>query len=506
MTISSPKDFFGKKVLILGLGLHGGGVSAAYWFFRQGAEVIVTDTKSRQELEPSVLKLTALCNEYRLAHSKKRLYSPEYVFGKHRGEDVVRSDIVIQNPGVPSDSMFLTIAREYGIPIHNDASIFFTLARTSPTIGVTGTRGKTTTVLMIAAIVRRAFPRTVVAGIAMPTGAVSLFSVIDRVCDDAAKGVFAPAVLELSSWQLEVLGSHGLSPRCAVVTTITPDHLNRYASMEKYIEAKRTIVRFQSAGDTVVLNADDPVVRSFASDSGVRDRCYWFSLDKRQQDRGCWLEKQKGARASSMIWYNGTERVTLCDAESFALPGAHNRANALAATTVGMIHSVPRAAVCAALSSFSGVPGRLERGETHAGRTFYNDTTATSPDATRAALATLGGRSKKIILIAGGADKKLVFDELGAAIARSVKALVLLSGTASPHIVSAAAAAGYAGSVDKAHSMREAVQKAWKHSRRHDIILLSPAAASFGLFQHEFDRGSQFFAAIKEMKKVIRNF
>lgn len=473
MNFNVPSDFYGKRILILGLGLHGGGVGSAYWFFRQGAEVIVTDIRSRNELLPSIARITALCNEYRLTHSGKRLHSIEYVLGKHRGDDVMRADIVIQNPGVPRNSPFLTIAREHRVPIHNDASIFFSLVRKSPIVGVTGTRGKSTTTALIADMLKQSFPRACAAGIATPTGATSFFSAIDRALEDERKDGSTPIALELSSWQLEVLGAHGMSPPCAVVTNIYPDHLNRYASLQEYIDAKKNIIRFQSVGDTAILNADDPVLRTWAGDGGFGSTVVWFS----RKEQPC----------------PGKRRV---------MRGAHNEENASAAAAVAKQFGVPSDAVCRVLASFHGVPGRLQKIVEYRGRLFYNDTTATSPDAACAALKTLGGRSKKIVLIAGGADKRLIFDGFGAEIARSVKALILLSGTATPSIATAAAGAGYSGSVDRANSMEKAVQKAWKKSEKGDIILLSPGAASFGLFQHEFDRGNQFVGEVEKLQSL----
>lgn len=501
MTVRSPSDFFGKKILIMGLGLHGGGVAAAHWFFRHGAEVIVTDVKNRKELSSSIAKLTALCNEYRLGHPGKRLHSIEYVLGKHREDDVVRSDLIIQNPGVPRESLFLTLAREHGIPIHNDASIFFSLVRQSPIIGVTGTRGKTTTVSITAEVLKKKHPRALALGMATPSGAVSFFSGIDRILEDERKSVISPAALELSSWQLEVLGEHGLSPRCAVLTNITPDHLNRYGSMDAYCDAKKNIFRFQNpdnADTFAVLNADDARVRQCASMIADARIAYWFSANGALVSRGCTIERKE--RKRMLVWYAVDSSVEICDMKTLAIPGAHNEKNALAAATVGMLYGVLPSDICAVLQSFRGVPGRLENIGEYNGRTFYNDTAATSPEAVCAALKTLGGRVKKIVLIAGGADKNLVFDALGDEICRKVKALVLLSGTASPHIASASAAAGYSDSVDMANSMAEAVAKAWKRSAKHDIILLSPGAASFGMFSNEFDRGKQF---IEEAKNII---
>ncbi|MBI4253370.1 UDP-N-acetylmuramoyl-L-alanine--D-glutamate ligase [Candidatus Uhrbacteria bacterium] len=499
--ITSPHDFYGKKILILGLGLHGGGVAAAYWFFRQGAEVIVSDIKSRAELEPSLVRLTTLCNEYRLAHPGKHCASIEYILGRHRDEDILRADCIIQNAGVPRDSPFLSLARAHAVPIHNDASIFFALAQRVNTIGVTGTRGKTTTVSLLGVLLKQTFPRVVVGGIATSSGAISFFSILDRVLEDRQNGCTDPVVLELSSWQLEVLGAHAVSPQYAVMTTIKPDHLNRYASMDAYIEAKKNIFRFQPTDDKggVVLNIDDPIHRLLSA--GIAsERLYWYSRTGATIERGCSIERSRASHTQTAVWHDGVSRLAVYDMSNLSLQGLHNQDNALAALTTGMMVGADVPAMDRALSSWTGMPGRLECIGIREGRIWYNDTTATSPDATIAALTTLGKRSKKIILIAGGADKNLHFDELGCAIGKRVKALIMLSGTASPHIVSACAACGYSASIDYANSMADAVNKAWKRSQKGDILLLSPAAASFGLFQHEFDRGNQFLEAVQALQ------
>ncbi len=502
MNITSAKDFYGKKVLMIGLGLHGGGVAGAYWFFRQGAEVIVTDMKTRAQLEPSIARLTALCNTYRLAHPTARLSSLEYILGKHRQEDVIRADIIIQNPGVPRELLLLAVARERGIPIHNDASIFFSLTRGTPIIGVTGTRGKTTIILLTAELLKRKYPQTLVAGYATHEGAVSFFSVLDKACEQSRTGIQAPVVLELSSWQLELLAEHAMSPRFAVVTNIYPDHLNRYESMEGYSEAKKGIYRFQDSvrqDGGVVLNYDNPLTRAMGEEIEPQRR-YWFSRTNTGIQKGAFLQKEKTQKKKILTIRHNDSDEQICECADLPLKGEHNEENILAALVVGMIFGVAPSAMKEFCVSAQGVPGRLEYVGRRDGRELYNDTAATSPDATRAALATLGGRSKKIVLIAGGSDKRLDFSGMGCGIARYCKALIVLSGTASPSIIQAAHSAGYMGDIVMVNSMREAVEKAWHASAKNDTILLSPGAASFGMFQHEFDRGNQFISEIEHLE------
>lgn len=482
----------------MGLGLHGGGVAAAYWFFRQGAEVIITDIKKRHELEPSIARLTALCTTYRLSHPAARLSSCEYVLGEHREKDILGAEYVIQNPGVPREMPLLALAREKGIPIHNDASIFFSLLRDADIIGVTGTRGKTTTVLLIAGLLKRKYPMTLAAGYATRAGAVSFFSILDKAFEQERAGVRAPIVLELSSWQLEMLATHALSPRLAVMTNMYPDHLNRHVSMEAYVEAKKNIYRFQDGAGCVIANYDNPLTRAMG-DSIPSPRRYWFSRSCDGIDRGACISKKRTRTHRELILRGDGADVAVCPCSASALRGGHNEENMLAALVVGMIRGVSPEAMREFCASAQGVQGRLEYLGLGHGRAFYNDTTATSPDAVCAALKTLGGRSKKIILIAGGADKGLDFSGMGGAIARYCKALVLLSGTATPSLFESARTASYGGAVFFANSMSEAVGKAWQASKKGDILLLSPGAASFGMFRHEFDRGDQFVQAVERL-------
>jgi UDP-N-acetylmuramoylalanine--D-glutamate ligase len=504
MTITSVHDVHGKKVLILGLGLHGGGVAGAYWFFCHGAEVIITDIKTRQQLAPSIARLTALCNTYRLAHPGERLSSPEYILGKHREEDVLRADCIIQNPGVPRELPMLALARERGISIHNDASILFALVSFhTPTIGVTGTRGKTTTVVLIAQMLRKKYPKTLAAGYATRQGAVSFFSLIDKALDLEKQGVIAPLVLELSSWQLELLSLHRKSPHIAVITNIYPDHLNRHSSMDEYVDAKKNIYRFQDPGvhgNGVVLNYDNSRTRALGDELSPSGR-YWFSRLHEDIHQGAYVEKKGKDGPSFLMVRTGGVSTAVCASAHSVLKGPHNEENILAALTVATMMGVSPEALKEVCLSARGVQGRLEYVGTFDGRALYNDTAATSPDATSAALLTLGKRKKNIILIAGGADKGLEFEQMGADIATYCKALVMLPGSASLRIVDAVAAAGYSARLALVHTMHEAVEKAWMFSAKGDIILLSPGAASFGLFQHEFDRGDQFLEEIGRLRQ-----
>jgi len=463
-------DVKGKGVLVMGLGLHGGGVATVKWLVKHGAKVTITDLRGRIILQPSLEKLQGL--------------PVQYVLGKHRTADFQKADMVVQNPGVPNDSPYLAIAKKFGARIVNEATLFFENVKSFHIIGVTGTKGKSTTSTLIHSILRLRQPKALLAGNIRTT---AMLDILDRVKPGT------PVVLELSSWQLEGLFDIRTSPHIAVMTNIYEDHLNRYGSLREYIRAKERIIAYQGERDCAVLNFDQPVLRAIGKAHAKRGKqVIWFSR-KREVD-GAYIQKgwvcvRDGAK--------GAKILPLSDAR---IPGDHNMENVLASVAVAKLLHVPNAMIRKAIRRFRGVTGRLEYIGSIKGVRYYNDTTATAPDATIAALkalsALVSSKTKNLILIAGGLDKDLAYVEMAKEIRRNIKALILFPGTATAKLLSAGT-----GSVNvfRAQSMRAAVRIASKISAKGDIVLLSPGAASFGLFLHEFDRGDQFVAEVKAL-------
>ncbi|MEK7102813.1 MAG: UDP-N-acetylmuramoyl-L-alanine--D-glutamate ligase, partial [Patescibacteria group bacterium] len=311
-----------------------------------------------------------------------------------------------------------------------------------------------------------------------------------------------PVILELSSWQLEQLEQRRLSPHIAMVTNMMEDHLNRYEGMAEYMAAKQHIYQYQKEDDYVILNFDNDITREFGK-KGTPGQLLWFSRERKDIGDGVFV-RDIGKGEKEIVFRKGTETETVCHASDIALPGAHNVYNSLAAITAAKLLDIPNEIIQQGLRSFPGVADRLEKIAAIQGREIYNDTTATTPDAVLAALHTLSPRNaKNIVLIAGGADKKLDYRALAPAIQKVVHSIVLLSGTATPKLGSELHAIGYKGKVEMANSMNEAVERAWRHTREGDIMLLSPGAASFGMFLHEFDRGAQFREAIARLQANI---
>tara|TARA_Y100000310_G_scaffold343444_1_gene451104 strand:+ start:426 stop:1850 length:1425 start_codon:yes stop_codon:yes gene_type:complete len=458
-----PIDVAGKRILVFGLGLHGGGVATTRWLIKHGAKVTVTDLKTAKLLAPSLKKLKGL------KFTK--------VLGGHRAVDVKSAEIVVQNPAVPSDSPYLKQARKLNIPIINEATLFFWSCPV-PIIGVTGTKGKSTVVAMIHDMLSQ--NKNQKSWLAGNIAKTAMLDILDKVKNNDK------VVLELSSWQLENLSDHKLSPHVAVITNVLRDHLNRYSNFLSYIRAKQAIFKHQQAGDVAVINFDNSITKRFIAHGDAQRM--WFSGRSRFSDDGAYIKK-----GSVRFRLNGQEQV-LCPVVDLALPGQHNLENALAATTAGLVSGASVAQVCKTLKSFKGLADRLEFVRNFKNVAYYNDTTATTPDATMAALETVGA-TRPIVLIAGGEDKKLKYSSLIKIINKEVKAVVLLPGSATEKIRD-----GLKITRHEAANMPAAVQIAAEIVTPGDAVVMSPAAASFGLFVNEFDRGMQFKRAARRLK------
>lgn len=452
--------FAGKRALVMGLGVHGGGLGVARFLAQQGAAVTVTDLRDAEQLAAPLRQLADL--------------PIRFVLGEHRESDFTDTDLVVRNPAVPRESPLLTAARAAGVAVEMEMSLFFRLCP-APIIGVTGTKGKTTTTSLCAAMLTAWKPYTVVAG----NMGVSALEQLPSITSTT------PVVIELSSWQLEGMAEYGLSPHIAVATNLSPDHLNRYATMETYADAKRGIVQEQSVHDFAILNRDDARVWAFGDDTPAR--ILPFGLADGGGD-GAWLA------AGQLCWrFGGVEYAATRD--TLRLPGEHNAVDALAAGLAALALGAPFAAIEAGLAGFTGVKDRMESLSEIAGVEYINDTTATAPAAAAAAVAAM---TRPTILIAGGSEKHTDFADFATVVAPRVKAIVTLRGDSTPRLTAELLRAGFDparlhGPVD---SMDAAVDAATALAGPGDIVLLSPACASFGMFRNEFHRGDSFRAAV----------
>ena len=441
----TKKIFKNKKVLIMGLGLNGGGVGVAKFFCKQGADVLVTDLKSTEILKESLEKL--------------KKYKVKYSLGKHEEKDFLWADLIMKNPDVPNTSPYLEIARKNNIEIETDISLFMKLAKAF-IIGVTGTKGKSTTSSLIYHLLKSKYKRTFLAG----NIGISPLDLLGKI----KKG--DKVVLELSSFGLENLTQ---SPKIAVITNIMTDHLNRYGTMAEYIETKKIIFKYQNSEDILVLNEDDS-----------------YCLPVGRQVR------QFAKEAKSKVYFYSEKNVK---APGFKLLGKQNLSNLSAAITVAKLLKVPEKNIKSSIKTFKGVHSRQEFVGEVGGVKYFNDTTATIPEAVVFAIESLSEKfpNGKMFLICGGVYKGVNYGEMAKKILEKNVKVIMLPGNASDKIKEGIGQYTEAYNVS---SMQEAVKKASLLAKKGDIVVLSPAASSFNLFKNEFDRGKQFIKAVKNLK------
>ena len=450
-------DLRGKRVLIMGLGLQGSGMAAARYAAQQGAFVRVTDLKSPEILAPGVRALAGL--------------PIEFVLGEHRNEDFLWAEMVIRNPGIPLSSPYLQLAHEHGTSIEMEIALFF-LACPGRIIGITGTRGKTTTSTLIYNILAESGAHTVLGG---NVAGVETLSLLPQITPETL------VVLELSSWQLEGLAPHKLSPPVAVMTNIYPDHLNTYEGMEDYAEAKANIFRHQHTTDLAIFNYDNPWTRRFGEEAVGET---WFA----SIERGGSFKRGSSTRETF---------IPFLFADDVPLVGKHNLENVLLTTTATRLLGVSEESMGASVRSFHGVAQRLEEVAVVNGVRFINDSTSTTPVAGRVGVEAFAGHP--IVLVAGGNTKKLPLEDWPAAIVRNCRDVILLKGTGTEELLPAihqeAAKLGASDPVRGVFdNLTTALQTAVFLSRPGDVLLFSPGFTSFGMFLNEFDRGDQFTA------------
>ncbi len=462
-------DYKNKKVTVMGLGLQGSGISVAAFFSKAGAKVTVTDIKTKEKLESSLKRLEGYKNI-------------KYVLGQHRPEDFAKADLIIKGPGIAGDSKYLEIARKNKVPVETEAGVFSDLVE-SYVIGVTGTRGKSTTVQLIYEILQEANKRKILIG-----GNIAHKPLLGLLKNDKKGNLM---VLELSSFQLEGIEPHQKSPQIAVITNLMADHLDRYKDLDAYYRSKETIIKHQKEGDYAVLNYDDEKVKNLAS--GLKSEVWFFSMGKMGGGRVVFVFEDKiFARKSEE-----SETEEIADLKKLNLIGKHRVANVLAAVAVAVILKIPAKKIRKALDDFKGIEHRLEVVREMEGVLYVNDTSATIPQAASMAINSFQG---SIVLIAGGSDKGLSFENLVEEIVTKVKYLILLPGKGTERMLrilkrdfpperKPAQSDFDFKTVD---NLEEAVALAYQKAETGDVVLLSPGCASFGSFSNEFERGDEF--------------
>ncbi len=453
--MSFANYFKDKKVTVMGLGLLGRGIGDARYIAEAGArEVIITDLKTESDLASSI-------------ESLKDLSNIKFVLGEHRLEDFENVDLVLVAAGVPMDSEYLLYARKMGVPLKQSAALFSELSKI-PIIGVTGTRGKSTVTHMIHHVLSQVTGEKVLLG--GNVRGVSNLQLLKEVEEGSL------CVMELDSWQLQGFGWAGISPQIAVFTNFMEDHLNYYTRGEKTKEE--------------------------AMDLYFQDKAQIFL---HQEESGVFVTTPEVfARAQKL---NGTlgQEVLLADTSVLpedmllSMPGEHNRLNASLAYLALKATGLEDEEIFDALSTFRGVEGRLEYlGVTENGVGIYNDNNATTPQATVMGIKALGDLEKhNLILIAGGADKNIDASSLAEEIAKYCKQVVLTPGNGTDKLVSLLEKESTVPIL--VSNLKEAVEESLLSAEAGDIILFSPAFASFAQYKNEYERNDEFLSLVSKV-------
>jgi UDP-N-acetylmuramoylalanine--D-glutamate ligase len=457
------KEYFkNKKITVMGLGLLGRGLNDVKFLAECEADLIVTDLKKEKELKPTLEILKRDFIELGISDAFSKI---KFVLGEHRLEDFKDRDLILKAAGVPLDSPYIAEAKKNKIPVEMDESLFAKLAPPITLVGITGTRGKTTTTALVFEVARRAKEKGALTGNVYLGGNVKGLATLPLLKDIARDDI---VILELSSWQLQGFGDAGISPQISVFTNFMNDHLNYYkGSLEAYFADKANIFKNQTSNNYLVVGEELSRTLSKMHHAPIRSRII-------------------KAEASEIprSW-------------NLSLKGTHNEENIACAIAVGQLLRIPSEIIKEAVEGFEGVPGRMQKVRSVRGIDIYNDTTATTPDATLVALRTLS-RNKNIVLIIGGADKGLNMDLLTSNISQYCKAVILLAGTGTMKIHQAVMKVS--GVLhEHAQTLDEAVTKAIDFSGDGDVVLFSPAFASFGMFKNEYDRGDRFLEIVNKL-------
>lgn len=449
-----------KRTLVIGAARSGFAVTEL--LLSHGEAVVLTDTRSSGIILKEFPQI--------LDFEKKPEF--ESIFGIQPSAEVLAEiDEVVVSPGVPLIIPIIKAAYEQGIPVTGEVEAAYRLTRT-PFIAITGTNGKTTTTTLLGEIFKASGRGTHVVG--------NIGDPIANYVDSAnADDVF---VTEISSFQLETIDT--FRPQAAAILNLTPDHLDRHLSMENYVSAKGRIFENQGNEDLLVLNGDDPLVCELGTKANSRKA--FFSYQK-TVDYGAWCLNRE-------IYINdGKEAMFVCREDELGIIGPHNTMNALAALTLAYFSGVELEVIVEVLKTFKGVEHRLEMVGCFAGVTYINDSKGTNTNAT---ITALNAVTEPIILLAGGYDKKEDYSELMELVAKRVKRLIVLGVTADD-LIKAAAIKGFTA-VTKVDNYEEAVACAKAAADSGDTVLLSPACASWDMFDNYEIRGRVFKRLVTE--------
>ena len=456
--------FENKKILVVGMARSG--LAAARYLLRQGAVLVVNDSKSEEDLK-------GICQEL------ESMGDVRFILGRNPNTDEVQDiDMAVVSPGVPLDLDYIMAIKNNRKKVISEIELAYQagLKKNIRFVGITGTNGKTTTTSLVGEIFKAQGVETYVVGnIGNPA-----IEAVEMAGDGAV------LVTELSSFQLESIDM--FSPTASTVLNLTEDHLNRHHTMENYAMAKARIFENQVDDTVCILNYDDHITRSMAEDCHA-DVVFFSRKDK--FERGIYLDDD-----NNIIVNNEIEEIALLKADELSLPGGHNLENCMAAIGLTLALGVEIEVLVKVLKTFKAVEHRLEYVDTVKGVKYVNDSKGTNPDSTIKAVQSY---KDPIILIAGGYDKGSDFNELFEIAKDYVRSVVIL-GQTGDLIEETARKHGFTD-LYRVNDLKEAVEKSAQIAKEKDIVLLSPACASWGMYNNYEERGREFKKLVADLEK-----
>lgn len=453
-----------KKILVVGMARSG--LAAARYLLRQGAVLVVNDSKSQEDLKD-------ICQEL------ESMGDVRFILGRNPNIDEVQDiDMAVVSPGVPLDLDYIMAIKMNRKKVISEIELAYQagLKKNIRFVGITGTNGKTTTTSLVGEIFKAQGVETYVVGnIGNPA-----IEAVEMAGDGAV------LVTELSSFQLESIDM--FSPTASTVLNLTEDHLNRHHTMENYAKAKARIFENQVDDTVCILNYDDPITRSMAEDCHA-DVVFFSRKDK--FERGIYLDDD-----NNIIVNNEIEEIALLKADELSLPGGHNLENCMPAIGLTLALGVEIEVLVKVLKTFKAVEHRLEYVDTVKGVKYVNDSKGTNPDSTIKAVQSY---NDPIILIAGGYDKGSDFNELFEIAKDYVRSVVIL-GQTGDLIEDTARKHGFTD-LYRVNDLKEAVEKSAQIAKEKDIVLLSPACASWGMYNNYEERGREFKNLVADLEK-----
>ncbi len=450
---------FQKKVLVVGTGKSG--INAGKLLLEKGAEVVFYDDNVALDVE-------------KLLGQFEQNSDIKVVLGEVNNKILADIDLMVISPGVPVDSAVANTVRENDIPIWSEIELAYQASK-GHLAAITGTNGKTTTTSLVGEIFKQYTENSFTVGnIGIPYTEVAM---------DMDEESYT--VAEVSSFQLETIAE--FRPHVSAVLNVTPDHLNRHYTMENYASVKLDVCRNQTKDDYLVLNYDDEIARAMAKDKRVQARVVYFS---RLQD----LEEGICLQDNAIVIKNANEMIKVIDIEDLLLLGNHNIENYMAGIAVAYYMGIPMEYIVATLKEFKGVAHRIEFVREVNGVAYYNDSKGTNPDA---AIKGIQAMNRKTVLIGGGYDKGVDFDEWIQAFDDKVKKLILIGQTAQL-IADTARKYGF-NDVVLAEDLKEAVVLSAEEAKAGEAVLLSPACASWGMFDNYEQRGDMFKEYVNQL-------